>query len=85
MQLFPCPFCGPRAETEFSFAAEAGKVRPEGEVAAAAWSHYLYGETNPRGPTREIWVHLTCGEYFVMQRDTLTHVVNSTASLRAAP
>ena len=85
MQLFPCPFCGPRAETEFSFAAEAGKTRPEGEVSDLAWSRYLYTEKNPRGATREIWSHLTCGEYFVMERDTLTHVVKSSSSLRAAP
>ena len=26
MQLFPCPFCGPRDETEFTFATEAGKT-----------------------------------------------------------
>jgi sarcosine oxidase subunit delta len=85
MQLFPCPFCGPRAETEFSFAAEAGKIRPEGEVSEAAWSHYLYDETNPKGATREIWVHLTCGEYFAMERNTLTHVVKSSSPLRTAP
>ncbi len=85
MQLFPCPFCGPRAETEFGFAAEAGKTRPEGEVSDKAWSRYLYSESNPRGAAREIWVHLTCGEYFVMERDTFTHVVKSSSSLRGAP
>jgi sarcosine oxidase subunit delta len=83
--MFPCPFCGPRAETEFSFASEAGKTRPEGEASDLAWSRYLYAEANPRGPAREIWVHLTCGEYFLMQRDTLTHAVGSSSSLRRAP
>lgn len=82
MQLFPCPFCGARAETEFSFAAEAGKTRPEGDVSDEAWSRYLYAETNPRGATREIWVHLTCGEFFALERDTLTHAVKSSSSLR---
>ena len=33
MQSFPCPFCGARPETEFSYCAEAGKTRPEGDVA----------------------------------------------------
>jgi sarcosine oxidase subunit delta len=83
--MFPCPFCGPRAETEFSFAAEAGKTRPEGDVSDLAWSEYLYAEANPKGPAREIWVHLTCGEYFVMARDTLTHVVSASSPLRPAP
>jgi len=82
MQLFPCPYCGPRAETEFAFGAEAGKTRPEGEVSDEAWSRYLYAEKNPKGATREIWVHLTCGEFFALERDTLTHAVKSSSSLR---
>ena len=85
MQVFPCPFCGPRPETEFQFCAEAGKTRPEGEVSDVAWAHYLHGERNPRGATREIWLHLTCGDFFAMERDTLTHDVKSSASLRGAP
>ena len=84
MQLFPCPFCGARPETEFQFGAEAGKVRPEGDAAERAWADYLYAERNPRGATREIWVHLTCGEYFALARDTLTHEVAGSSSLRAS-
>jgi sarcosine oxidase subunit delta len=84
MQLFSCPFCGPRDETEFLFAAEAGKIRPEPapEISAEDWSSYLHSVGNPRGATREIWVHQTCGEYFVMDRDTVSHVVAGTQSLR---
>lgn len=84
MQLFPCPFCGPRDETEFHFGGEAGKVRPEpaAEVTAERWSTYLYANANPRGLSREIWVHTTCGEFFLMERDTLTHVVAGARSLR---
>ena len=81
MQLFPCPFCGPRPEMEFEFGAQAGKTRPEGEISDAAWSLYLYGESNPRGPSREIWKHATCGDFFLMERDTLTLAVLSTARL----
>ena len=84
MQLFPCPFCGPRDETEFVFGAEAGKTRPEpaGEVSAQAWSRYLYTNDNPKGHTREIWLHVTCGEFFAMERDTVSHAVSSAVSLR---
>ena len=86
MQLFPCPFCGLRDETEFSFAAEAGKMRPEpaAEVPAEAWAEYLYLGDNPRGPTREIWLHATCGEFFLMERDTVSHVVAGARDLRKA-
>jgi len=83
MQLFPCPFCGPRAETEFHFAAEAGKARPEpaDTVSDAAWAEYLYMQDAPRGMAREIWVHVTCGEFFVMSRNTLTREITDVTAL----
>ncbi len=83
MQIFPCPFCGPRDETEFLFAAEAGKTRPEPapDVSDAVWADYLYGNDAPKGTAREVWVHLTCGEFFVMTRDTTTREVKSCAAL----
>ena len=83
MQRFTCPFCGPRDETEFFYGGEAGKERPEpaAEVPADRWADWLYGESNRKGPSREIWVHLTCGEFFLMERDTVSHQVFSTAAL----
>lgn len=83
MQIFTCPFCGARPETEFHFAAEAGKHRPEPapDVMDAAWADYLYLQDAPRGPAREVWVHMTCGEFFVMTRDTVTREVLETAAL----
>lgn len=85
MQLFPCPFCGPRPETEFHFATEAGRTRPEPSEAVSpeAWSKYLYANANPKGATREIWVHLTCGEFFAMERDSVTHIVKGAEALRS--
>ncbi|MEO3385418.1 sarcosine oxidase subunit delta [Mesorhizobium sp. CAU 1741] len=84
MQLFSCPFCGSRDETEFVFGAEAGKTRPEpaAEVSADTWGRYLHFADNPRGPTREIWQHVTCGEFFLMERDTVSHAVAATVDLR---
>jgi sarcosine oxidase, subunit delta len=81
MQLFNCPFCGPRTETEFRFGGDAGNARPEGDVPARAWGDYLYFRNNLRGASREIWVHLPCREIFAMERDTLTHVVLSVSAL----
>lgn len=86
MQRFSCPFCGPRDETEFFYGGEAGKERPEpaAEVPAERWADWLYGEQNRKGPSREIWVHLTCGEFFLMERDTVTHEVFSATALPPA-
>lgn len=76
MQIFHCPFCGPRPEPEFHFGGEAGNLRPEGfrSVSDADWSAYLHLRRNPKGTAREIWMHVTCGEIFVMERDTVTMV-----------
>ena len=112
MQTFPCPFCGLRNETEFHFAAEAGKVRPHtgshtasmaASIAASSastsaassasamanpapiisdadWARYLYNQKNEKGLVREIWMHVTCGEVFVLERDSMTmDVIGSTA------
>lgn len=82
MQLFPCPFCGLRSENEFHYGGDFGNLRPEGpDVSDAAWSSYLYARNNPKGAADEIWVHLTCGELFRMQRDTLNHVVAASHAL----
>lgn len=84
MQLFPCPFCGPRPETEFHFAGDLGNLRPEGflDVSDETWTDYLFAHNNLRGESREVWKHLTCMEVFAMTRDTTTHqVVSSTALL----
>lgn len=84
MQLFPCPFCGPRDEREFHFAGEAGKTRPDttGEVSAADWARYLNDQRNEKGRVREVWMHLTCAELFAMERDSVTMEVLSSTPLR---
>ena len=85
MQIFPCPFCGPRNETEFRFGGEHGNIRPEGfrSVPDAQWSAYLHDRSNVRGLADEIWVHLSCGEVFRMQRDTVNHEVSKSYALIA--
>jgi sarcosine oxidase subunit delta len=76
MQLFPCPFCGPRDETEFFFGGDAGKTRPPREASEADWARYLHMKKNPKGAARELWIHSGgCGRFFYMERDTVTHVV----------
>ncbi|MEM7214491.1 MAG: sarcosine oxidase subunit delta [Pseudomonadota bacterium] len=83
MQLFRCPFCGLRNETEFLFAVEAGHPRPEPaeSVSDEEWARYLYLHKAPKGHAREIWLHVTCGEYFVLDRNTITREVLSSEAL----
>lgn len=86
MQLFPCPFCGPRPETEFHFAGEQGKIRPDttAQVSAADWAAYLHTQRNEKGAVREVWMHTPCAELFVMERDSVTMDVKRARSLRQA-
>lgn len=74
MQIFSCPFCGPRPEYEFHFGGDLGNARPEGfeAVTDREWADYLWFRNNPKGAAREVWMHLTCGEMFSMTRDTVT-------------
>lgn len=76
MQLFSCPFCGLRDETEFHYVGEP-KARPEPaeSVSDADWGKYLWTNANPKGVGREIWLHLTCMESFFMTRDTANAAV----------
>jgi sarcosine oxidase subunit delta len=87
MQIFPCPFCGPRDETEFHYVGEP-KARPEpaASISDAEWADYLWFNANPKGAAREVWLHLTCMEMFVMTRDTaLNATVAADATARPAP
>ncbi len=84
MQLFPCPFCGLRDEREFLFVAELGKVRPDTtkHVSDEDWARYLHSIRNEKGHVQEVWMHLTCGELFIMERDSVTMEVIGSKALR---
>jgi len=84
MQRFPCPFCGLRDEREFHFVAEAGKVRPDttGEISDSGWGAYLHMHRNKKGEVREVWMHTTCAELFILKRNSVTMDVLGSESLR---
>ena len=84
MQVFPCPFCGPRNETEFHFMGEAGKTRPDTSqaISDADWARYMYAQRNEKGAVREVWMHTTCAEVFVLERDSVTMAVLGSSALR---
>jgi sarcosine oxidase, subunit delta len=78
MLLIPCPWCGPRDETEFRAGGEAHIARPSDPDALddAAWADYLFMRRNPKGPHRERWVHVAgCRRWFNVERDTVSHKI----------
>jgi sarcosine oxidase subunit delta len=88
MFLITCPWCGPRAETEFVCGGEAHIARPPAPdaVTDAEWADYLFGRTNPKGRQRERWVHrLGCRQWFNLERDTQTHQIVRTYRMGETP
>ncbi len=78
MLLIPCPFCGPRDESEFHYAGEP-KPRPAFAADDATWGAYLFDKANEKGPHRELWHHVGgCRRLFLMTRDTVTHRILET-------
>jgi heterotetrameric sarcosine oxidase delta subunit len=86
MLLIPCPWCGPREETEFAAGGEANRVRPRDPFSfdEGAWADFLFMRQNIRGDQNERWFHeFGCRRWLVIQRDTITHIV--TVAAEASP
>ncbi len=76
MLLVPCPWCGPRDETEFRYGGQAGIDSPVDPDALddEAWGAYLFIRDNPNGPWAERWYHTAgCRRWFDVRRDTITN------------
>ncbi|MCY9783402.1 sarcosine oxidase subunit delta [Nocardiopsis sp. EMB25] len=76
MQLIPCPWCGPREETEFHYGGQAHVAYPQDPAALTdeAWARYVFFRDNPSGPFAERWSHSAgCRRWFNAVRDTRTY------------
>lgn len=76
MLKIPCPFCGPRNETEFVHGGPLKNRRSDdpGAIEDSDWIEYLTVPKNPLGPVEERWCHIRgCGLWFTIVRDTRSH------------
>jgi sarcosine oxidase subunit delta len=73
--LIPCPYCGARDVSEFTYQGDANRVRPDpASTDQAAWNAYVYDRTNPAGDHHEYWQHSGgCRSHLKVTRNTLTH------------
>ncbi len=81
MLLIACPYCGERAEIEFSYGGEAGIPRPIEThlLSDEAWGKYLFMRKNPKGLHHEQWRHTSgCGRWFHALRDTVSYRFHGT-------
>ena len=80
MLLIPCPHCGLRDQTEFSYCGDATVTRPATPEDAddAAWIEYLHMRDNPKGPHDELWQHVHgCRQLLRVGRDVTNHEIKA--------
>ena len=85
MLLIPCPYCGPCAQTEFTYGGDASVVRPDtvrdsrqdpDAASMQQWLDHIYLRDNPRGPHLEWWQHSSgCRAWIKVRRDTASHQI----------
>ena len=78
MLLIPCPYCGERAEIEFSYGGEEHIARPVAPetLSDAEWAGYVYWRANTKGVFAERWMHAQgCRRWFNVIRDTVSYQI----------
>ena len=67
----PCPTCGPRDQTEFTFGGELRELSASGPAEEFA---RVYLRENAAGLQEERWFHLFgCRRWLTVRRDTTTN------------
>jgi len=77
-----CPWCGARAQTEFTYAGDATVERPDADTESQRdWYEYVYLRDNTRGAHDELWQHSAgCRRFVKVRRDVTTHEITATAA-----
>jgi methylglutamate dehydrogenase subunit B len=86
--LIPCPYCGPREHSEFTYLGDGTLKRPPygSDTPLETWIDYVYLRDNPRGPHVELWHHAAgCHSWIRVRRDTLTHEVQGAEPAAGKP
>ncbi|QPC88120.1 sarcosine oxidase subunit delta family protein [Mesorhizobium sp. NBSH29] len=82
--LIPCPYCGPRDLSEFTYQGDGNRTRPDpASTDQAEWNAYVYDRINAAGDHQEIWQHSGgCRQHLAVTRSTLTHTMSSVSYVR---
>lgn len=81
MYLIPCPWCGPRAQAEFTYERTTDSVVDPAMPAADAM-RTLYTRANPMGVDAEIWRHsFGCRGWMILTRNRMTHAIDAVRSI----
>jgi heterotetrameric sarcosine oxidase delta subunit len=83
MLQIPCPHCGARNESEFSYGARP--KTPE-TISDEEWAAYVFLRDNTKGVLLERWCHSHgCRRWFNVARDTLTYEILAVYAMGAKP
>ncbi len=88
MLLIPCPHCGEREETEFSYGGEAHIERPKEpeKLSDEDWAEYVFMRSNTKGMFLERWMHAHgCRRWFNVARDTVTYKIHAVYGMGEKP
>ncbi|MEM7172083.1 MAG: sarcosine oxidase subunit delta [Pseudomonadota bacterium] len=78
MIRIPCPFCGERDHSEFTYGGDGSIVYPELDGSMEDWHEAVFQRENIRGVQVETWHHASgCRMWLLVERDTMTHEILS--------
>jgi len=78
MIRIPCPFCGERDHSEFSYGGDGSIVYPELDAPVDQWVDAVFQRENIRGVQTESWQHVSgFRQWLLVERDTMTHEIHS--------
>jgi sarcosine oxidase subunit delta len=84
----PCPFCGVRDLTEFTYLGDASLTKrpdPGSPDAAARFHEYVHLRDNPAGLHDELWYHGGgCRSWLTVTRNTRTHAIEGAKLTRTS-
>mgnify|MGYP002640361222 CR=1 FL=1 len=83
MLYIPCPNCGKRDESEFTYGGENVKRPTDFEnITHEEWAQYLFMKTNPKGEHKELWYHSSgCRKWFYVFRNTVSYKISSSSKI----
>lgn len=78
MIRIPCPFCGPRDHSEFTYGGDGSIEYPALDAPKEDWHDVIFLRDNICGVQLESWQHVHgCRMWLLVERDTLTHEIQS--------
>ena len=78
MIRIPCPFCGERDHSEFTYGGDGSIQYPALDASAQEWHDAVFMRENPCGMQWETWHHNSgCRMWLLVERDTMTHEIRT--------